>query len=305
VRTPVIAVLGAVVAATLGACTHGAPATTTPANFGPGGGAAGDDDLALIPAQAAFVLHVDAGALRASPIFTKWLAPQLAASHALTRIASVCGFDPVAQLTSLTFAATGGMADDGAAELILHGLPRDRMTACLPKLATATTAIRQDGGTWLVAGSPGQRAMAIRFPGDRVALIALGPTSPADVDALLGHATLATSAAFARTHAQLRAAPVWFVTTPPAILDLIPMMGIRAASGAVELGDTVSLRATIQFESADRARQGATEFTAQSVQLASVASHFEVTATDTQVAVAASIAGDKIAALLADTQLGL
>jgi hypothetical protein len=296
-----------VIAATLlwgTGCTHDAPPTTPPANAAPRHAEDVGDLLALIPAQVSLVLQIDGNQFRDSPIYTQFIAGELAKSPEFAMVQHACGFDPVASITSLTVAAMGGMSGDGGLELLVRGIPRDRAIACLPKLngrSPVNARVRQDRDTWIIT-TTNPLPYAVRFLDDDVALIVIDSNaSRAATDALLaGRATgLPSSASFTEMHARLHAATTWFVTTPPAILDLLPWNGSTAAFAAVDFRNGVAIDATVRFDTADNAQRAAKELNAQSAQTAMFVTRLDIATSGSDLTVGVMIGRDKLIALLA------
>src|SRR5205814_8760846 len=100
--------------------------------------------LALIPANASFVIYIDANAFRATPVYAQLIAPEAARIPELAAVTTACGFDPMPLVTSVTVAAMGGMADDGGLEVVVRGIPKDRALACLPTLRSQSFTLEQD-----------------------------------------------------------------------------------------------------------------------------------------------------------------
>ena len=298
----------AVIAATLlwgAGCTHDAPATTPPANVAPRHASDTGDVLTLIPATASLVLRIDGNQLRGNPIYTQFLAPELTNTPELAMVKQACGFDPVASITSLTLAAIGGMSDDGGLELVVRGIPRDRAVACLPKLSgrpPANAQVRQDRDTWIIT-TDNPLPYGVRFLGDDVALVVINKNaSQASTDALIAGraaAGLPSSASFNEMHARLRAATTWFVTTPPAILDLLPANGITAAFGAFDFHDGVTIDATMRFDTTDNAQRAEKDLKKETAQAAMYVSRLHIATSGSELTVGATVARDKLIALLA------
>jgi hypothetical protein len=291
----------------VGACGHPAP-VATPANASPASPRFGGDDLSLIPAAAQFVINVDVNAVRNSPVYTELLGPQLAKEPEVSMVKTACGFDPMATVTSVTFAANGGMSDAGPpekgnSELVIHGIPRDKATACVPKLiaqAGASIKVSQDGDTWMFVN--GQRPIAVRFIGDDVMLVALGTiASRAGIDHVLASSATAlpTSSTFNEMRGKLHAASVWFVATGDAIIDLVGMMGINAAFGTVDLHDGgLAANATLRFDTPTNAQQQADKLKSDSAPAMAFVNRLDIAATGNEIAVAVALDRTKLDGVL-------
>jgi hypothetical protein len=253
-----------VVCATLAGCA-GSSASGPTADFS-------GDELALVPATRSVVVHADWPALRdsvaGSPAAT-WLSRKLAV------VSQVCGFDPLATLRTATLSQS---RDGKELEAILRGIPRDRMLACLPRLAPMARAranVRHDGDTWLVGDAT--EGIGLRFVSDTTAIVLAGSNvSAARFDALVAtrDGSLAASPPFAQIRDALATTHTgWFYAT---VGDpgRAPVVGLAALYGTVDAGAQLTVAARLRFATPGQASAAIATLHAMAARGSALASAF-------------------------------
>jgi hypothetical protein len=297
------AVLAMASVAGVGACTHDAGTTggtTTPQP--PAAAKWNGDDLSIVPKAWAIVAGIDWQRIHSSDLFNAFAAPKIEKVPELAMLRSTCGFDPLATVTSATLAVSQ-LQGDGDGELIIHGMPKAKVLACLPQVVAKLPPelkLAQQGDTW-VAGT-GSKSVALRFLTDDVALLAFGTvaTSPG-IDGLLqaSGGAVTSSAGFTELHGKINTkAAVWFIANLGA-KPMPEMQGAQLAYGSLDVSDSASVDVRMRFDAEANAQAFASMAKAQGAQVAAMMfDKFDVVADGKEVAVSVAASRAKLATVM-------
>jgi RNA polymerase sigma factor (sigma-70 family) len=163
-------------------------------------------DLALLPADSDAVIGFNFAQVRQSTLWQRFVAPQLAQDDGIREFTTLCGFDPLASLGSVSLGLKGlGSNGSMSGTIVIHGFDKTKAMTCFDQHGVADaekegTKVTIDGGVVLIS-HPDQQA-GFTFVDDTTAVIVLGPEAATKEGVLrvaAGGGTLATSSAFAET----------------------------------------------------------------------------------------------------------
>jgi RNA polymerase sigma factor (sigma-70 family) len=167
-------------------------------------------DLGYLPADADTVIGVNFALVRQSALWQRFVAPELANLSGLRDVETLCGFDPLTSLGSVSIGLKGvGNADDSdvSGTIVVHGFEKTKAMTCFDKQGLADAEkngakITIDGDLVLLTDAEGSFHAAFTFIDNTTALIVLGPaaaTKEGVATIAAGKGTLATSSTFAAT----------------------------------------------------------------------------------------------------------
>lgn len=164
-------------------------------------------DLALLPPDADAVFGINFAQARNSQLWQRFVAPQLAKNEGIQEFTTLCGFDPLASLGSVSFGFKGLGNDNSPPNgtIVIHGFERTKAMACFDQHGVADAEklgvqITSADGIVLIAHED-QRA-AFTFVDDTTAIVVFGPgaaTKESVERIAAGNGTLATSSMYAET----------------------------------------------------------------------------------------------------------
>lgn len=138
-------------------------------------------DLALLPADSEAVVGVNFGQLRQSALWQSYVAPMLVNADGIREFQTLCGFDPLASLGSVSIGLKGlGDEDSTSGVVIIHGFERAKAMTCFDKegLAEAEKAgskVTLDGDVVLITEPESNGHVAFTFIDSTTALVVIGP----------------------------------------------------------------------------------------------------------------------------------
>ncbi len=223
-------------------------------------------DLPYLPADADAVLGIDVAKLRGSSLWQQFVAPALSSATPIQQFAAMCGFDPIAAISSATLGLRGfGNDESFSGTAVLHGIDRTKAMACfdasgVPAAQQNGVQVAVDGNVALLTTPDGFHA-GFTFVDDSTALVVLGPdaaTAAGIAKIAAGGGGLDATAGFSTLFANVAADDaLWLVVT-----DTSPLLGqINASSaqytnikvhgvfGSLDVADTLSLHGGIRVDS--------------------------------------------------------
>jgi len=162
-------------------------------------------DLSLLPGDSDAVIGVNFAQVRQSALWQQFIAPRLKDVDGIHEFEALCGFDPLASLSSISVGVKGLGGDDSVTgTIVIHGFDKAKAMSCFDKegLSDAEkdgSKVTIDGEVALISSADGSHA-ALTFVDNTTALIVLGPeaaTKQGVERIAAGNGTLPTSTAFA------------------------------------------------------------------------------------------------------------
>jgi RNA polymerase sigma factor (sigma-70 family) len=229
-------------------------------------------DLPYLPADADAVLGINVAQLRQSALWQMFVAPALSSATPIQQFAALCGFDPIASMSSATLGLRG-FGDDGSfsGTAVLHGIDKTKAMACFDK--SGIPAAEQNGvhvvidGTIALLTTPDGYHAGFTFVDDTTAIIVLGPnatTAAGIAQIAAGGGGLDAAAGFSTLFANVAADDsLWLV-----ISDASPLLAainsslasytpiqLHGVFGSIGVGDTLSVHGGIRLGSPELATQ--------------------------------------------------
>jgi RNA polymerase sigma factor (sigma-70 family) len=163
-------------------------------------------DLALLPADSDAVIGVNFAQMRQSALWQRFVAPMLTNADGIREFEALCGFDPLASLSSITIGVKG-LGDEATSSgvIIIHGFERTKAMSCFDSRGVTEAEkegakVTIDGDVVLLSGPGTDGNVAFTFIDNTTALIVLGPaaaTKQGVEQVAAGHDGVQTSAVFA------------------------------------------------------------------------------------------------------------
>jgi len=213
-----------------------------------------ESDLTLLPGDSDAVIGVNFAQLRQSALWQRFIAPQLKDVAGIHEFEALCGFDPLASLTSISLGIKGLGGDDSVTgTLVIHGFEKAKAMSCfdeqgLPEAEKDGSKVTIDGDVLMITSAGGNDHAALTFVDNTTALIVLGPdaaTKQGVERIAAGNGTLPASTAFADTLQNINTDDsLWLILSDRSPLVKLANTAI-AQYTAVQLGTTyVSLQVT-------------------------------------------------------------
>ena len=139
-----------------------------------------NSDLSLLPADSDLVFGINFAQLRGSAIWQQYIAPKLATADELRTFETLCGFDPLTSLGSMSVGLRGVMgAADVTGVIVIHGFEKTKAMTCFDKHGVADaqqdgSKVDVDGDVVLLTDKDGGHT-AFTFIDAKTALVVLGP----------------------------------------------------------------------------------------------------------------------------------
>lgn len=201
------------------------------------------DPVGFLPIDSEVVISIDAEQLRRSPVWAM-LEPKLlaAAGNDLQMFRTVCGFDPVTSIRGITIGIKNLKQETPDGVLVVTGLDRQRLTACMAKAqGDGTVTVTTEGIVTIAPESKDDSPVTFGFVDATTAVLMIGPaTTPAGFGAVLsGGAPLRTSAAFIELFGRVNLeAAMWTVLNGnSSVFEQAASLGVKpkAIVGSVKL----------------------------------------------------------------------
>ena len=287
---PVITLaLGLTVLAVLGACKkEGSSATGDKSEAS--GGAAGADDMSLLPADSEVVFGLNLAQLQQSQLWKQFIEPKMASGETqkkMNEFKARCGWDPMTAMSSLAF---GGKDMDGnkpAIVLVMHGLDKTKALDCLDKskdeITKDGTEMTKDGDVVVIKDKNGDSG-ALTFVNNSTAVLAFGGGrgTSAGVKALVsGAGALKTSPTFVEMYKKVKTSDSLWGVAGGKVLDKLPIKA-TAAYGSLNVTDGLAVDLRVKFEKAEDATQATSMINSQTKQAAQYFDKAEFTSDGTE-----------------------
>jgi len=228
------------------------------------------DDLSLLPVDSELVIGINFAQVQQSPLWQKFVVPALGQGdlgQAQAKFKQLCNFDALAETKSIAVGAKH--LNSGAAEIVMvvHGLMRDKVTACLnnPNVAAEASKehleLRHDGDVTIMHDTNKPNAVALQFL-DGETLLAYASKNPtkADLQALqTSQTTLKTSPAFTELYGMIDTkASLWGLANGASgLLDKLAEVGMKpkAVFGTLNVTDRLAADVRMRLDTPDQATQ--------------------------------------------------
>ncbi|NVB77477.1 MAG: RNA polymerase sigma factor [Kofleriaceae bacterium] len=137
-------------------------------------------DLALLPADSDAVIGLNFAQLRQSQIWRTYVAPTLVHADGFREFETLCGFNPVESLGSVSLGVKSLGGDDQSAVVIMHGFDRAKARSCFDSKGIAAVEkegakVTVDGDVVLIGGKGHADLVAFTFIDNTTALVVMGP----------------------------------------------------------------------------------------------------------------------------------
>ena len=231
-----------------------------------GGGAAGGDAVALIPADSEMVIGLNFAQLEQSALWKQY-APKLMdkMSGKLTEFKTACGFDPMDAFKSMTLGMKNlsdkpGAQPDGV--VVVKGPDKAKMMACMDKYkaeaAKEGTEVTVDGDVVLIKDKENRNA-AMTFINDSTMVVTIGTAATKDgvKAAAKGGNGLKSSATFNDMFSKINTGDsLWIMVNGNSpLLDKASVIGKpKAVYGSVNVTDGLAVDMHVKAESPDAAK---------------------------------------------------
>jgi RNA polymerase sigma factor (sigma-70 family) len=233
-------------------------------------------DLPYLPADADAVLGLDGAKLRSSALWQQFVAPAVSSMPAIQQFTAMCGFDPIAAISSATLGLRGfGNDESFSGTAVLHGIDKTKAMACFD--ASGVPAAQQNGVQVAIEGNiallttPDGFHAGFTFVDDSTALVVLGPsaaTSAGIAAIAAGGGGLDATAGFSTLFANVAADdPLWLVVTDTS--PLIAQINASTAAytpiklhgvfGSLDVANTLALHGGIRVDTPELATQIVTD----------------------------------------------
>ncbi|MBA3397585.1 MAG: hypothetical protein H0T89_33485 [Deltaproteobacteria bacterium] len=292
----------------------GAPGAATKADGTPAkkltGAAAQHPDLDLLPVDSELVLGVNWGQLQASPLWKKFVEPEMLKdkdfTQGMAQFKDRCGFDPFLAVQKMSVGLKGLDADKPDGVIIVHGPDKAKTLACLDKwqaeAAKEDITIKKDGDV-VLATSDGE-TVAMTFLSESTALVVIGVNATAEgvKKIAAGGSTLSTSAAFVDMFGKVKTGDsLWaLVNGNSKLFEDAGALGIKpkAVFGSVNVTDSVNADVRARLDSPDTATTTANGLRGQAAAMESMVDKLEITNDGADVRLVAAASSQKLEALM-------
>lgn len=282
----------------------GVLSTSGPAQAEPDFGATLADPLGFLPIDSELVLGLDAAQLRASALW-QLLEPRILAQSngSLELFQARCGFDLVPSIRGVTLGLRNVSADRPEGVIVVAGLDRTKLMACLEDAAkTSPGKVVVDGRVVIFHGDHG-RGGAAQFVDGSTLVFAIGPAFDRDVfgATLRAGAPLRSSPAFMEMWGRINAGDaLWMLINGNAkLLDKAAAMGFRpkAVFGSVSVARGLAANLRVRLDDPATATNLAAMAQGQLGMAASFFDQLEVAADDVDLVVTAAMTDQQVQSL--------
>jgi len=270
------------------------------------------DDLSLLPRDSELVLGINFAQLQQSPLWQKFVVPMLGQGdlgQVQAKFKQLCNFDALADTKSIAVGAKHLSSGAPEVVIVVHGLMRDKVTACLANPSVAAEAqkghleIRHDGEVTIMHDTNKPHAIALQFlDGETLLAYAAGNPTKADLQAIqTNQDTLKTSPAFTELYGKIDSkASLWgLASAASGLLDKLAEVGMKpkAVFGTLNVTDRLGADVRMRVDTPDQATQIAAGLKQQGQMLTAFVDSFDVTAEGTDVRLAVGMSEQKIVGL--------
>jgi hypothetical protein len=273
----------------VGACKKEGSNSPTGDKSEASGGAAGADDMSLLPADSEVVFGLNLAQLQQSQLWKQFIEPKMASGETqkkMNEFKARCGWDPMTAMSSIAF---GGKDMDGkpAIVLVAHGLDKSKALDCLDKskdeITKDGTEMTKDGDVVVIKDKNGDSG-ALTFVNNSTAVLAFGGGrgTSAGVKALVsGAGTLKTSPTFVEMYKKVKTSDSLWGVAGGKVLDKLPVKA-TAAYGSLNVTDGLAVDLRVRFEKAEDATQATSMINSQTKQAAQYFDKAEFTSDGTE-----------------------
>ncbi len=255
------------------------------------------DPLGFLPIDSEVVLSLDAEQLRRSPVWAM-IEPKLlvAAGSDLQTFKTVCGIDPVTSIGGITIGIKNLKQETPDGVLVVTGLDRARMTACMDKArkqGDPAVQVAKDGTVTIAAEGKNDSPVVFAFVDASTVVAMIGPatSSSAFATVLSSGAPLRKSPTFGELIARVDLeAALWAVINGnSSVFEQAAALGMKpkAMLGSVHLATGLDAAMRIRLGTPAEAQQITTMAQGQLGMAAGFFDKLEVTADGSDVAVVA------------------
>jgi len=290
----------------LGACKKEGSNSATGDKSEASGGAAGTDDMSLLPADSEVVFGLNLSQLQQSQLWKQFIEPRMATGETqrkMNEFKARCGWDPMTAMSSLAFGGKEMEGNKPAIVLVMHGIDKTKALDCLDKskdeIVKDGTEMTKDGDVVMIKDKNGDSG-ALTFVNNSTAVFAFGGGrgTPAGVKALAsGTAALKTSPAFVEMYKKVKTSDSLWGVAGGKLLDKLPVKA-TAAYGSLNVTDGLSMDVRVRFEKAEDATQATSMINAQTKQAAQFFDKTEFTSDGTEMHGVVAMSNQKLQTMI-------
>ncbi|MGE0868735.1 MAG: hypothetical protein AB7P03_09240 [Kofleriaceae bacterium] len=238
-----------------------------------GSSAAAGDAISMLPKSSEIVIGLNIGQVAQSPLFKKFIEPQLATKRAeisqkIGDFKAKCGFDPVEAVLGGTVVMGVSGVDENNAEaiIVVTGAPdKAKVMDCIGKVkdeaAKNGSEVTIDGDFVMVKNKDENQGMVATYanPSTMVIATSKNPTKEALQAAIAGTNSLKSSDAFMQYYGKLNTKhTMWMVVNGKGkMFDQVAAMGGKPQFlyGSINVTDGIAMDFRMRFQTADVATQ--------------------------------------------------
>lgn len=265
------------------------------------------DPVGFLPIDSEIVLAMDLDQVRRSQLWDP-IVEQLKTrtQDKLASLTAECGFDPIAAVRGATIGMKTYKQGDPTGVVVMTGVPRDKVTACLdslPPTDATQSSLHKDHGVYIIRSS--SNAIALTFVDDSTMVLLLDPKADrAAMERILSAGSpLRRSPTFTQLIAQVdTSSAVWAIMNGRAsVFDLSTNTSQRptAVWGSLHLEDGAALSMRLRFVDPSIAQQLATQIQSQISTLQAFFDRLDVNADGAELSIEAAMSETKVSGMLA------
>jgi hypothetical protein len=265
------------------------------------------DDLHLLPKDADVVVGVNWTQLTASALWQKFVAPQFMSDpkfqDGVGKIKTICGFDPMSSITSISAGLRLGDTPDGA--IVIHGFDKTKSMGCFDKEGKAEA--EKDGTKVTIEDNvvlmqKDKFGVGFTFVNDSTVLVVINATSIKGIkDVAAGDTSLAKSDKFLEFYNKVNTSDsVWGLAngSSKALADKLSRnpagVKVKAIYGSIKITDGVAADLHVRLASPEEANGAASMGKAASGQLSGFVDKLDVVAEGADVHTTVAIGSAKL-----------
>ena len=229
-------------------------------------------DLALLPADSDAVIGINFAKVRGSALWQRYIAPKLAGAGNMHELDSLCGFDPLTSLGSISLGLKGIGAGDHntTGVIVVHGFDKTKAMSCFDRRGVGEaekdgSKVTIDGDVVLITDANDREHLAFTFIDTTTALVVIGAdakTKQGVERIATGNSGLQTSSTFAESLQAINTDDsLWMVLADgSSIMKVIngaiePITSIKVGTAyvSVDVTDTLALDTGLRLGSPETA----------------------------------------------------
>ncbi|HEY4244227.1 MAG TPA: hypothetical protein VGM88_30650 [Kofleriaceae bacterium] len=263
----------------------------------------------MIPADSEVVFGLNWQSLEASALFKQYVEPQMMKGDTLSKLndfKAKCGFDPMAELKTMSMGFKNMDGGDPEGVVVVHGVDKSKFWPCIDKYKDQAqadgTTFTKDGDALIV--KKGTDTTALAFANDTTIVAQVGKTASKDgvLAVVKGASGLKTSAAFMDMFGKIKTSDtVWmFINGNGKLLDKMAMIGSKpkAVYGSVNVTDGLAADIRLHMDTPDAASSLATMMKSQTAQVSAMVDKVEVSSEGSEVKFVLVLSKEKLEALI-------